>query len=1126
MSMTAPPAFTRASAATQLFTLDTTATGLAPATYAAAFLPFQPPSAATLRLDLPASWTATPGWYLFLGGMPTDEATFLRAFQQVFGFAALQDARFIWLENPNDPPQGWRYAAIAIAGETPAVSRPARIGLRNYGLALPAGATVGPGAGGATLMFSAGAYGFSFLAQDGGATLDGVGGTITVPFAGAQIGCFVFALALHHAQGEVAPDLDRLDIGCRFFAAEATFPGSGLLTSWRYPIFNVAAPTLPLNASLDPLNPLASTRTYFAFTGTGTPLASYFRTTLGYPVTLTPQDNARLVAATRPVTTTAAPGDPLYLIPQGDFALGVVRGVGATAQPDQVMCGLSGVEYVTLLDGATNLLRFTPGQAAYAPGFVPGQPATPNATGQALTAAATTAWASIVTATGTPTYYAQPDQATLYTPQPPPGQANPDDTCLFYQEVPAAQLPGTAAFPLAPYAGLPGDALPIYQQYEAQVLSPARRALIHTAAGNLLHTALTASAPDPCALATDDVFRTTPQGLLARFAASGAPPAWKQLLLALDATGHQASFDCLLDGTPLRAAVQTNQLFLVISDPTALQGHFSASSLTIAEWSFALDLASWSQHGTILILKFHDKPLRDLVQDPSTWTQAQAFNTAPSDSSQQLAAMIQAALDTYQATDASAETKRDYQYFVESVVLDPHWHGIVALQVAVPPGALPPELAGLAAGIDSTHFYAHHLGVAVTPIDHTGGQLQVKPSSLFGLIDYRNAVYPPANDTGYNFKVDNLRVLFDNSQLASFSSQIEITLDQLFGEATALVNSPSGRNNIVLNGRYEIHDNQPAYVFGFSGDNVFALPDSHILNAVEIVKAQFTTTVPPGGFQAGAQVYSRFSFWGQFNFAKLDRFDLFSFGMAGASNGNSGDGDGQYLRFTNLGVTMTFLWGTADAATFAFDPGAVAFDPARSTPRANSLYAHFPLKIVDLLSSAGDKAPADLGYLPVQSPLVSPGLGKAWYGLVHELELGSAGALAGGVGLTVNLLAAWSPNPDGVSAFVGLKLPGSGSKSEFSLQGVLKLSFGGIQFITTGTEATGLGYILKLKNIVLKLLLLSFPPNGQTEVLIFGDPQAQSSNRTLGWYAAYAKKETPPPKPQPPPALPPGEPQA
>jgi len=35
---------------------------------------------------------------------------------------------------------------------------------------------------------------------------------------------------------------------------------------------------------------------------------------------------------------------------------------------------------------------------------------------------------------------------------------------------------------------------------------------------------------------------------------------------------------------------------------------------------------------------------------------------------------------------------------------------------------------------------------------------------------------------------------------------------------------------------------------------------------------------------------------------------------------------------------------------------------------------------------------------------------------------------------------------------------------------------------------------------------LSVPPNAQTEIIIFGDPNGTADNKTLGWYAAYAKK--------------------
>ena len=53
-------------------------------------------------------------------------------------------------------------------------------------------------------------------------------------------------------------------------------------------------------------------------------------------------------------------------------------------------------------------------------------------------------------------------------------------------------------------------------------------------------------------------------------------------------------------------------------------------------------------------------------------------------------------------------------------------------------------------------------------------------------------------------------------------------------------------------------------------------------------------------------------------------------------------------------------------------------------------------------------------------------------------------------------------------------------------------------------------YILVLYNIGFKFLAFTFPPSGQVNFVLFGDPNgaANGSNSSLGWYAAYAKPET------------------
>ena len=51
--------------------------------------------------------------------------------------------------------------------------------------------------------------------------------------------------------------------------------------------------------------------------------------------------------------------------------------------------------------------------------------------------------------------------------------------------------------------------------------------------------------------------------------------------------------------------------------------------------------------------------------------------------------------------------------------------------------------------------------------------------------------------------------------------------------------------------------------------------------------------------------------------------------------------------------------------------------------------------------------------------------------------------------------------------------------------------------------------MMRFQNIALSLLSLKFPPGGQTNILLFGDPDPASTNSTLGWYVAY-KKDAPP----------------
>ncbi|MEL6133377.1 MAG: hypothetical protein AAFR59_08455, partial [Bacteroidota bacterium] len=75
-----------------------------------------------------------------------------------------------------------------------------------------------------------------------------------------------------------------------------------------------------------------------------------------------------------------------------------------------------------------------------------------------------------------------------------------------------------------------------------------------------------------------------------------------------------------------------------------------------------------------------------------------------------------------------------------------------------------------------------------------------------------------------------------------------------------------------------------------------------------------------------------------------------------------------------------------------------------------------------------------------------------------------------------------------------------------SLQGVLKLAIGTLKLEYVEAQKS---YLLTLSDIALKFLgLLSLPPGGTTNFLLFGNPTEGATAKSLGWYAAYNKTKS------------------
>ena len=812
-----------------------------------------------------------------------------------------------------------------------------------------------------------------------------------------------------------------------------------------------------------------------------------------------------------------------------------------------LMCGFSGVEYFNLPAGS-GTLRFEPGCPAFAAAT---QPAGQNGSApppifQPLSAQALTSWAYLQESEE---YYAQPESSILHQPDAAhpaflkylpalAGQLTPPPTATA---APSGPLGGVLqAFPLAPYAGVQPGPFQNYPAFEAQVLNPARRTAIYNInpnyAPNYANTTAKLQTATP-------VSGTTPQGLLLQLAGN----QWDELTLAQTPDNGQTSLLQLSNVRgAMQAALQTNQLFAVVSSSakllanadipnykltvqswtdleqsqnppvttdvlkklkplqdqpfTSLAAYQSALQaalggdyqtyaallvqvgasfgVTIQAWRFDLSPYFWHSYNTLLIFKFINSPFASLASDTTAWAQAGALNDDPTGTQQALLAFIR---------EAQQSNDPNLAYFRDTVLNDPSWNGILALRVRVPLSALPAELEGVAAGIDPSQFFAHHIGITVTPVQSANGQLTAQNSTLFGLLRYNDPSDLSDQSSDYDFKVQSLSVLFVNSEVNNFASQIELLVNRLFAEPVQLQNSASG-NNLKLTGFYQKHGNTGSYVFQNTDTNVYQV-SSQVLDQVVISQAQFVTLV-----QNGPQVQTRFRLTGSLSFKALKDFDIFSFG---ASDGGSGG-----LAYTNLSVDMSFPPDSPNHKTFAFDAQTIAFNTAASVARPASLYPRFPLKLSGLTQAATGQTPATLNFMPVDSPLTGSQLAPPWFGLVFDLNLGTLGALAGQAGFIAALLLGWQPNTAKPAIYIGLQIPGAkGGKREISLEGIIKLTFGDLRFVVAGPGA----YILQLRNIALSVLSVSFPP-GQTDLLLFGDPSGQD-NSTLGWYAAYKKAD-------------------
>ncbi|WP_175936278.1 hypothetical protein [Burkholderia cepacia] len=996
-----------------------------------------------------------------------------------------------------------------------------------------------------------------------------------LPFSGNCAGCLVLA-----GKMTITPGAGNLLIGMQFAHGNPGAPD----TVQPFPLLDSsAAQTMPYLASFDPLDPICAGplsqsqpaagiyRTIVTLPAPGAEISlpSCYRTATNQPVHLLPVASGSVPSGPaaydagfvfQPVTPKAidpATGLPVsttpYVAPVGNYRLGVA---GSTTGIS-VLCGLAGTETLnmTSADGtaAADLLRFVACSPAYTPVFpLPAADLSNPSSGVATpplpqpapgATAYLTSWAEVIAgAQAAPTYSAQPEGNPLF------GQAGPygNGSTVVGALHPTTTL-GPVSFPLAPWAGVPVSAtegIPPDQwsSYDAKVLSATRRNAILASARPLIasakaaRAALAATAAPPAVIPNG----TTPQGLLAQIETAGGQTDYAAVILAQSQpdpaqTPIQMAF---LDMSPeLQGLFQTNQLFAVIVNDqyvgTSADGRF-ANTVDVAGWTMQANVggtASSSNVSNVLILKFCVGTLVDLAATPSAWVDPADFSNP--DVSSGVAVLSQALQDYFANAIAKADAGNTLYANFKAIVTNPQWQGVLVLAADMTPEDLPPQLAGLAAGIDFSQFRAHHFGVTASPVHFDGQNFSIPgQSSFFGLVDYQLPAYvqnlaaggsptqplplPASGD--YDFTVLQLQSLFYNSTVIDFRSHVQVTINKALGSTVTASYAGATRlaaNGVVLTGYYQSQGDTGTYLFESDATTVM-VPDSNVLDALVIDKMIYNTLTSNDG-ATPPNILSRILIWGSLDFAVLNdgkgnTFDVMSYGMPVGTDAAQATGG---LAFSNLHIDMSSPVESPNMTTYRIVETDMVFDQAGSLLRAGSTAAGLALQPQRFVAATAGTTPAAKGYLPVRFTTGAPPqlpVSQDWYGISFLVNMGGPGALASAAGFTSQLLFAWSPqsarSATSYAAFAGLQLPGaSPGASAFSLQGVVKLTVGSLSLsyapIDNGVKPPTYTFTLCLGDIAVSFLgLARLPSSASIDMFLFGDPNGTGS---LGWYAAYVE---------------------
>ena len=945
-----------------------------------------------------------------------------------------------------------------------------------------------------------------------------------VDTSGGAVSRFSFPLALVGRTATsllpVPTDFDRLDIGIRFFSTRRDQEtGRDFVVSPRFAVVqsyevhqSVAATGFIDVWHREPASKGEEESSYIEFDDDCMPLGSHFRTAAGCEVVLSPipfrGELPRLVFTRLRTDPPPVPldGDHFYLAPKGNFRISAVRHLDGTqtfGSHHRLVCGKSGIEEVSFSIGDT--IRFVP----YREAFYASDNDLPSA--PKLTDAGLTSWVRVIPADSThlPSYRAQPDDAPLYSPDPidvtaprPQHMRGAGLSIFEFQEIPLVVMTDDPRFsiPVAPGDGyrpkVDSGSTPIldYVSLEAQYLEPERRRILLGNGGVYL-----ANRQRAAGRLQDAV---TPQGLLVKVDVDNS---FRYDVLRLAKSQPQAKNDV---GDPVEfqnvwasqfftLGLQRNQLFAVISSVPA-GVNFTRNELNILGWIFTLTLDPTlpDSERPLIILKYFDgKSVAELSEDRGSWA-AGLFQ----DKDQQTLRMFIEGVRRKSQADA-----KHYAGILEKIE-SPNWSGVLAINIALNCKTLPDALKGIAIGIQRSEFRANHIGINASRYEPTGNgfSVEIKKSSIFGLIDYSPPTPQPAGGGGgaFEFTLTQLKVLFEQSAIRSFSARVRFGMKEPFKQRS------SGADAVDINGTYQQKDGVDTYSFVYKAPqdpteqdyiklvNSDATPSNPLKAFIDRIKVRSIelVTQADSGSTFPKRVLARFSVNGTVDLGTLfqnylclndvgfrDMFADFDF------------------KITDQGYPIDFKRPT-------FQAGLLSFDLSKAQASSRSLLSYLPVTLNRFYFSASNSNPIsllDLGFLPLTPKVAGTNDVNAFdYALSFTLDLGCLGALAQPLkDFKAEILLGWFARGREAEAskVLGIRLPEG--KLHVGIEGVLELVIKRFYLeICPPSSGRDAYYAIALHDCRIKVLGCGLPPSNESlDVFLFPNPASPLASR-VGWF--------------------------